>query len=115
MALDAYSARQQVLANNIANSNVDTYRPLRLNFEEQLGPLQAAVETGAGAEELKALIAEVRPFAEAADADPVTGDRHQRLDESLTRLAQNTVQYEAMLTAVNRDLSLTRVAISGEG
>jgi flagellar basal-body rod protein FlgB len=115
MALDAYAARHQVLANNIANADTDSYRPLRLNFEEQLDGLRSAIASGSSDAEVERLVARVHPYVELRQADPVLGDSHQRLDEEMTLIAQNTIQYEAMLAAINHETALTRTAITGEG
>ncbi len=114
MALDAYSARHQVLANNIANISTESYRPLRLNFEEQLEGLRTAMADGSSDAQLAKLVEQVHPYAELRPSDPVLGDSHQRLDEEMTLMVQNTLQYEAMLAAINREGALTRVAITGE-
>jgi len=114
MVLDACEQRQQVLANNIANVNVPGYRPLRLDFENQLGALQSAVTDGADDKTLEALIGEVKPQVVPRPADAVTGDPQQRLDEEMTLVAQNSLQYEAVLTALAREGMLNKIAITGE-
>jgi flagellar basal-body rod protein FlgB len=113
-ALDAYALRHQTLANNIANVNVEGYQPLRVNFEEQLAGLQAAVAGGADDKTLAALISKVNAHVEPMAADAVTGDAQQRIDDAMTLILQNTVQYEAVLTALARESSLTRMAVTGE-
>ncbi len=113
-ALDAYELRQQVLANNVANASVDGYQPMRVDFEEQLGSLRAAIASGASDQQLEKLVADLRPRVEALGADPVSGDKQQRIDDAMTLMLQNTVQYEAVLTALARESALTRMAVTGE-
>lgn len=115
MALDAYTERHRVLAHNIANIDSEGYRPLRLDFEEQLQKLQQAVNSGASDAELSALADAVHPFAEVSEA--ISGplpDSSQRLDDEMALLVQNTLQYQAVLTSLNHRGSLMRIAITGE-
>ena len=113
-ALDAFELRHQVLASNIANANVDGYQPLRVNFEEQLQGVRAAIARGDSDVTIAKLIDEVVPSTETAAVDSVAGDKQLRIDDAMTLMLQNTVQYEAVLTALARENSLTRMAVTGE-
>lgn len=114
MSLDAYSMRHSVLAQNIANANTDGYVPLRLNFEEQLKQLSMASNSGASDRQLGALVSQVHPYAELRANEGALSDPSLRIDDEIALLAQNTLQYEALLTAVGRQAALMRTAITGE-
>jgi len=114
MSLDAYMQRYQVLSNNIANIDTTGYRPLRLNFEQQLSALQAAVASGASSnEELSGLVDSIHPFTELADPSSVQGDAATRLDDQMVQLTQNTLQYQALLVAMDQLGAINRLAASG--
>ena len=113
-ALDAFELRQQVLANNLANVSVDGYQPMRVNFEEQLGAVRSAIAAGASDKQLGQMISQLDPHLEALPVDPVSGDKQQRIDDAMTLMLQNTVQYESVLTALAREGTLTRMAVTGE-
>lgn len=114
MSLDAYVARYQVLANNIANVDTNGYRPLQLNFEQQLTALQAAVSSGNASDgELLGLTDAVHPFVEQAAIPSTQTDQATRLDDQVTQLTQNTLQYEALLTAMDQLGAINRLAVNG--
>lgn len=113
-ALDAYYLRHQVLANNIANASSESFQPQRLNFEEQLTGLKKAVLEGASDQEIARQIEQVEPFLEDKEATGPLSDPSLRLDEEITLVAQNTLQYEAVLTALRRRGGLMRIALTGE-
>ncbi len=113
-ALDAYYLRHQVLANNIANVDSESFQAQRLNFEAQLGGLKAAVVDGASDHEIERQLEQVHPFLEAKPATGPLSDPSLRLDEEITFVAQNTLQYEAVLTALARRGALMRIALTGQ-
>ncbi len=114
MALRAFELRQRVIAHNIANVDSVGFRPLRVNFEEQLGPLRAAIEAQDSPDRIAALAAQVRPEVETEDATATPfATPGENLDEQLVALTKNTLDYEAMLTVVSRLGGLRRLAISG--
>ena len=114
LALQAYELRHKVIAHNIANVDSQGFQPLRLNFEEQLGPLQQAVQSHASAAEIARLAAQVHPRIEpeAAPAGALA-EPGEKLDDQLVALTQNTLDYEALLTVVARYGALNRIAITG--
>lgn len=113
-ALDAYYLRHQVLASNIANASSESFRPQRLNFEEQLGGVRAAVLGGASDNEIARQIEQVEPFLEDKAATDPLSDPSLKLDEEVTLVSQNTLQYEAVLTVLRRRGGLMRIALTGE-
>lgn len=114
MALDAYSQRHRVLANNIANIHSDGFQAGRLNFESQLGELRAAVVSGGSDSEIASLVDQIKPFVDQipANADGKT-DPAARLDDQIALVVQNTVQYEALITALGKTNALMSLAIAG--
>ncbi len=114
MALDAYSLRHQVIAHNIANADSESFHPLRVNFEQQLTALQSAFASGAPDADLVALADSVSPFVEEAPASKFGGDGALRLDDQMAQLAQNTLQYEALLSALGKQGALLRIAVLGD-
>jgi flagellar basal-body rod protein FlgB len=103
LALDAASLRHQVIANNIANLNTPGFVPSKVNFEQQLafargasGPLPASLSTS------------VRPFIEG-DA---SADARVSLDMEMVKLAQNTLQYQSLLKALDKRGAILSTAIS---
>jgi flagellar basal-body rod protein FlgB len=114
LALQAYELRHRVIANNIANVDSEGFRPATLNFEQQLGPLRAAVAAGASPARLEELAARVHPHAEVeADAPGAPAEPGEKLDDQLVALTQNTLEYETMLTVMARYGGLTHLAITG--
>ena len=109
-ALDAAALRHQALAGNIANANSVDYRPLRVNFEEQLGFARQALARGANSL-TAADLSSVRPFVEQAPA-PIAGEAAVMIDQEMVRLAQNTVQYQALVKGLNHRISILSAAIN---
>jgi flagellar basal-body rod protein FlgB len=110
-ALDAATLRHQAIASNLANANSVNYRPLRVNFEEQLGFARAAL-SGSGASGLTAAdVAGIKPTLEQAAA-PRAGSAAVMLDMEMVKLSQNTLQYQALLKGLNGRGSLIAAAIN---
>ena len=100
-ALDAGALRHQAIAQNIANANVAGAHATRVQFEELLGTVQTELAAG-------------RPFkAEDVPAPVVTTesmDRPIALDEEMAAMSSNSLQYQALLRAVGRELSILSLA-----
>lgn len=101
-ALDAGALRQQAIAQNIANANVAGARAMRVQFEELLGTVQTEVAAG------RAFKAEDVPVpvvtTDAADS-PIA------LDREMAAMSGNSLQYQALLRAVGRELSIVSIAV----
>ncbi len=109
-ALDAATLRHQAIAGNIANANSVDYRPLRVNFEEQLGFARQALARGTGSL-TAADVASVRPVLEQEPA-PVAGKAAVMIDMEMVKLAQNTLQYQALLKALGQRKAIIGLAIN---
>ena len=109
MALDAASMRHLTIANNIANANTAAYAPASVNFEQQMDTVRAALSNGDPVK--SSMLSGIRPVIERGE--PVgDADRTALLDTEMAKLAQNTIQYEALLKALGKHMSLIGSAIS---
>ena len=109
MALDAASLRHMTIANNIANANTMGYAPASVNFEQQMDVLRTAL--GSGDPLQSNMLSGIQPVIERGEPLADT-DRTALLDTEMAKLAQNTVQYEALLKALGKHMSLIGSAIS---
>ncbi len=101
-ALDAGALRHQAIAQNIANANVAGARAARVQFEELLGSVAADVAAG------RSFKAEDVPAALINTDD---GNRPIALDEEMAALSSNSLQYQALLKAMGRQLGILSVAV----
>jgi flagellar basal-body rod protein FlgB len=109
LALDAASLRHQAIAHNIANVNSPGFAPARVSFEEQMGAARNALRDGAPVE--RAMLAGVRPAMMRA-APAADTNRTALLDLQVADMAQNTVQYEALLKALGKHMAILSSAVS---
>lgn len=109
LALDAASMRHLAIAHNIANVDSAGFAPARVDFEAQMGALRAALRQGEGAR--PELLSGVRPVLWRG-APTLETDRTALLDLEVADMAQNTVQYEALLKALGKHLSILGAAIA---
>ena len=105
-ALDAASRRQAVTAANIANASTEGYVPLRVSFEAQLADARTAVEQRGWIDQ--AALEQLRGVRDVAAQPAITGP--VTLDQEMTELARNAVQFQALLQGVSRHLSLMALA-----
>jgi flagellar basal-body rod protein FlgB len=107
-ALDVSLATHQTIANNIANASTPGYRPLKIDFEEVMGRVRSAVESGADDDSIRSLLAGV-------DATPEQDPEATSvlLDRQMIWLAKNTTHYQALLRAQSQFGSLMSTAIKG--
>jgi flagellar basal-body rod protein FlgB len=109
VGLDAATLRHQAIALNIANANTENYAPVGVNFETQLANARRSLnEYGVvSSNELDQII----PFIE-----PISGFDGKmgkvRLDTEIANLAQNSVQYQALLRGLNSHFGLLISAAS---
>jgi flagellar basal-body rod protein FlgB len=102
--LDACTLRQAVYSANLANVNTPGYRPLEVQFETQLRAAAQAVD-GEPPQEQMAVLDSVTPSivpGPAASVEP---------DQQLALMAENAVQYDTLLNAYEKSMSLLRLAI----
>lgn len=101
-ALDAGAMRHQAIAQNIANANVAGAQALRVQFEELMGSLPADVASGQG---FKAEDVPTPQLMTESASHPIA------LDEEMAALSSNSLQYQALLKAMGRQLSILSVAV----
>jgi len=109
LALDAASLRQQVIAANIANANTIGYLPQQLSFGEQLEQIRAEIKNS-GSLSAGSLTALLPTLTVTLDARGLPA--RVRLDEEMAAMAQNTVQYQALIKGLNRHFSILATAAS---
>jgi flagellar basal-body rod protein FlgB len=104
-ALDAGVARHAVHAANVANASVEGYRPLRLEFEDQLAAARSALLSRDEAVAKRA-VAQLEPRV-APDA----GAKEVQLDREVALMTENSLRYQALLGALGKNGALLRLAI----
>ena len=99
-ALNGLSARQRVIANNVANVETPGFIAGRVSFEDSL---RAAIEGGdAGATSVS--------MRRSADPVNVNGN-NVSLDNEVVSLTQTDLAYQLMIRALNNKFGLLRTAI----
>jgi flagellar basal-body rod protein FlgB len=101
-ALDASALRHQAIAQNIANVHVEGARPVRVRFEELLGAMPQQIAAGQGFK--------VEDVPSARIVTDLSGARVE-LDAEMAALSSNGLQYQALVKALNRQLSIVSVAV----
>jgi flagellar basal-body rod protein FlgB len=109
LALDAASMRHQAIAHNIANASTPGFAPARVNFEEQMGAVRAALQEGGAVR--PSMFEGIHPVLTRMPAS-ADADRTAQLDLEVADMAQNTVHYEALLKALGKHMALIGAAIN---
>lgn len=103
LALDAAAMRQQVIAANIANANVQGYTARTVTFDAVMADAFAGTQ-GMGSTSLDAHI------VPRLDAD---GRPHAvQIDGEMAELSVNQLQYQTLVAGLNKHLSVLSVAIA---
>ena len=101
-ALNGLSARQRVIADNVANVETPGYIAGRVSFEDSL---RAAIETGDPA---------TTSVVTTQSSDPVNpGGNNVSLDKEVVSLTDTDLRYQLMVQAMNQKFGLLRSAIGG--
>ncbi len=111
LALDAASRRQQAIAANVANVNVEGFQALRLDFESQLAQARDSLQRGGSVEarDLAAVQLELQP-----EVDEAGLPARVRLDVEMAEMARNAVQYQALAQGLTRHFGMLAAA-AGDG
>lgn len=109
LALDAASMRHAAISHNIANVNTPGFAPARVDFEQQMGAARAALQNGE--QVTRSMLSGVQPTVTRL-APSVDADRSAMLDLEVADMAQNTVQYQALLKALSKHMSILSSAVS---
>lgn len=104
-ALDAATVRQAVHANNIANASAEGFAPSRVSFEEHMSQVRDALARG---DRLSAAdVGEVQ-----ASVETLGTDTKVELDTEISAMARNGLHYQALIKALDRELSMMSLAVS---
>ena len=111
-ALDASSARHQVIAANIANAGRSDYTAQRVSFEATLSQMTQGGPASAMAEQRPAAVALQMHLRPDLGTDGIA--RPVQLDVEVGALARNGVHYQALIKGLNKYLSVMASAV-GDG
>lgn len=100
-ALDGVSARQGVIAHNIANASTPGYRAQRLQFEEALA---AAIASGDPSRARTSTVMADTPVKQDGNSVDMT--------KEVTALSEAGLQYSALVSALNFKVSVVRSALA---
>jgi len=104
-ALDAATVRQAVHANNIANASAEGFAPSRVSFEEHMNQVRDTLARG---DRLSAAdVGDIQASIETLG----TGTKVE-LDTEISALARNGLHYQALIKALDRELSMMSLAVS---
>ena len=105
-ALSATSLRHSVHATNVANVNVEGFKPSRVSFEQHLSEVRDRLGRG---ETLTASdLRDVR-----AQTEVIRDQERVELDAELATLSSNATHHQALLRLLDRQLGLVHLAITG--
>ncbi len=104
-ALDAASLRHQVHAANVANVSTEGWQRLQVSFEDRLAAAASSLRSRDDSVARRAM-AGIEPRVEEA----ATGDR-VGVDEEVAQMVQNSIRYQALLTALSREGALVKLAL----
>lgn len=105
LAMDGAALRHQALAANIANAQTPGYAPLKVSFEGELGRARERLAAG---ENAAAVLADAAP--EMTEGDATAG--MPPVDMQVAELAQNVVQYQALLKGWSKRMAILSIAIN---
>ncbi len=113
-ALKISSKRQGLLSADVANLDTVGYTPKDINFRKAL---DAAMESG---QTEKLTRTDPRHLAGTAPLGPsglegATTSETMNIDQEMTRLAENNIQYRTSLELLLRKMSMVRTAITEGG
>lgn len=103
-ALHGLERRSEVIANNVANSEVPMFRASRVEFE---GQLSAALSAGRITRTAEPVV------AETGDLPGANGNNVQ-LEEQMVGMMQTNLLKNAMVEAFNYKAGLIRLAVRGQ-
>lgn len=99
--LDCLTERANATAQNIANANSASYRPVRVTFEAAL-----AAAAGEGSSAVRA----VAPKVEREPGDAASG---LRLDMEVATASQTAMRYAALIEILNRRVQIDALPLNG--
>jgi len=116
--LDALWKRNEVISNNIANIDTPGYKANKVEFESLLaealakGTIQGKttrnkhIQIGAGS------LDDVRPVVKRSNNTTMRMDGNNvDIDQEMVDLARNSIQYQALIQKVSKELGRIRMAV----
>jgi flagellar basal-body rod protein FlgB len=103
-AIDVSALRQSVYAANIANANAEGYRRMEVSFDREMERVALQMGAMSGSSMSGSL-------AGSESATIVSTDAAVKLDEEMGLMAKNALRYQTLLSAFEKTLGLTRMAI----
>ncbi|THB75547.1 MAG: flagellar basal body rod protein FlgB [Gammaproteobacteria bacterium] len=113
LALNVSSLKQQVISNNIANSNTVGFKPLKVDFEKQLQSLSKTLSNRTDSDSVSSMIKTLQPEIVIDQDFDQLGDKSVRLDQEMADMTENSVHYQALIESVTKKMALLRLAING--
>lgn len=107
-SLDLHSARNQLIAANLANRDSTGFRPSRLDFESVLGSLADDFAHGASPSSIRSSLEDAR-----RTASPVPNGDTVQVDDELALMQMNLISYEALVVALGKLGSMKHMALVG--
>lgn len=108
LAMDGAALRHQAIATNIANASTPGYHPVSVKFEDELARVRDALDAGQTPE----MVATSVQF-DIDESDSPMGSF--ALDEQTADLAQNVVQYQALIKGWTKRMSILSMAVNEGG
>lgn len=112
--LDYHLERHAVLSSNIANIETPGFTPKDVRFESALSDAVSRLET-TSSRHLPAPSQMSAPASIFDDPTPNATDRSAMLEREMSKVAANTVRYEAIAELVRRRMAMLRYAASDGG
>lgn len=105
LALDGAMARHTAIAMNVANAGVEGYQPVMARFDQMVDQLRGQTVT-------ESTFSSVNSATANQPLVPDPQSTQVQVDTEMAKLAQNTVQYQALLTAKSKLSSMVRMAVT---
>jgi flagellar basal-body rod protein FlgB len=119
-SLDAYSLRERVISNNVANVDTPGYRAKEVSFEDQYkkylnsmslhGSTTADQHMPMGVDAINQIMPRVQPAKGTGNDNGING---VDIDHEMAELAKNNIRYEMSLNLMKKKLTNLRAAIVG--
>ncbi|MBV8621506.1 MAG: flagellar basal body protein [Curvibacter sp.] len=111
-ALSAVSLRQQLIATNIANVDVDGYVPQTVNFDAYMRNARMELQDRGAVDEstLQEMVSAPPPIALETAANGMPAK--VQLDMQVAAMAENTLRYQALLKGLSHHFSLMSLAVN---
>lgn len=112
-ALDAATLRHAAQAQNISNASTPGYQPLQVSFEQQLTMARSQLLARGNEPAAWRALNAVQPRLEPVPAASGDGNDGIKVEVEVAKMMQNAVYYQSLITALGKNGSILRMAISG--